>query len=220
MHRHFLELARAQHISVADASLGPFLCTIHYRLDRAVDEDPTVSWMVRQGLYLFKGRQAGVCTCSAYRYNQALKRMPCEVRQAARERYAELQTEWDEAFIAFEKATEELAATVKKLHQDVEVLRSPFPARRSAVSSHLFWLPGSHTSAQNLCCRIRKPDDFSYGLPPRDGVSVSAGGGVHPTKVARDGTKVECFTRPTVVGNSMEVGAVRNIPEQHRLCQH
>ena len=45
--------------------------------------------------------------------------------QAARERYAELQTEWDEAFIAFEKATEELAATVKKLHQDVEAHRFP-----------------------------------------------------------------------------------------------
>jgi hypothetical protein len=69
------------------------------------------------------------------------------------------------------------------------VLRSPFPARRSAVSSHLFWLPGSHTSAQNLCCRIRKPDDFSYGLPPREGVSVSGGGGYIPRTLQRMGRR-------------------------------
>jgi hypothetical protein len=43
--------------------------------------------------------------------------------QAARERYAELQIEWDEAFSAFERATEKFAATIKKLHQDVEANR-------------------------------------------------------------------------------------------------
>ena len=43
--------------------------------------------------------------------------------QAARERYAELQMEWDEAFSAFENATEKFAATVKKLHLDVEANR-------------------------------------------------------------------------------------------------
>ena len=45
--------------------------------------------------------------------------------QAARERYAEIQIEWDEAFNAFEKATEQFAATVKKLQQDVETHRFP-----------------------------------------------------------------------------------------------
>jgi hypothetical protein len=45
--------------------------------------------------------------------------------QAARERYAHLQMEWDEAFSAFEKATEEFSAIVKKLNQDVEAHRLP-----------------------------------------------------------------------------------------------
>ena len=45
--------------------------------------------------------------------------------QAAREQYADLQIEWDEAFSAFEKATEEFSATVKKLHQEVEANRFP-----------------------------------------------------------------------------------------------
>jgi hypothetical protein len=45
--------------------------------------------------------------------------------QAARERYAEIQIEWDEAFNAFEKATEQFAARVKKLQQDVEAHRFP-----------------------------------------------------------------------------------------------
>ena len=45
--------------------------------------------------------------------------------QAARERYAELQADWDEAFSAFEKATDEFAATVQKLRQDVETHRLP-----------------------------------------------------------------------------------------------
>jgi uncharacterized protein YukE len=40
--------------------------------------------------------------------------------QAGRQRYAELQAQWDEAFRAFEKATDDLSATVKKLHEDVE----------------------------------------------------------------------------------------------------
>lgn len=37
-----------------------------------------------------------------------------------RQRYAELQAEWQAAFTAFEKATDEFSATVNKLHQDVE----------------------------------------------------------------------------------------------------
>ena len=45
--------------------------------------------------------------------------------QRARERYAELQIEWDEAFMAFEKATDEFAAAVKRLHQEVEAHRLP-----------------------------------------------------------------------------------------------
>jgi hypothetical protein len=45
--------------------------------------------------------------------------------QAARERYADLQIEWDEAFNAFQKATEEFSVTVKKLHQDVVANRLP-----------------------------------------------------------------------------------------------
>jgi hypothetical protein len=45
--------------------------------------------------------------------------------QAARERYAALQSDWDEAFSAFEKATDEFAATVQKLHEDVEAHRLP-----------------------------------------------------------------------------------------------
>jgi uncharacterized protein YukE len=47
--------------------------------------------------------------------------------QGARQRYAELQTEWDKAFRAFELATEEFAATVKHLHDDVEAHRAPIP---------------------------------------------------------------------------------------------
>jgi len=43
--------------------------------------------------------------------------------QAARERYAELQIEWDEAFDAFQKATEKFSSIVEKLHQDVEAHR-------------------------------------------------------------------------------------------------
>ena len=42
-----------------------------------------------------------------------------------RQRYADLQAEWEAAFNAFEKATEEFSATVKKLHQDVEAHRLP-----------------------------------------------------------------------------------------------
>ena len=44
-----------------------------------------------------------------------------------RQRYAELQAEWEAAFSAFEKATDELAATLKKLHHDVEAHRLPKP---------------------------------------------------------------------------------------------
>ena len=43
--------------------------------------------------------------------------------QAACERYAELQIEWDEAFNAFQKATEEFSSIVEQLHQDVEAHR-------------------------------------------------------------------------------------------------
>jgi hypothetical protein len=44
---------------------------------------------------------------------------------AGRQRHAQLQREWEEAFRAFEKATDEFSATVKKLHQDVESHRLP-----------------------------------------------------------------------------------------------
>jgi len=44
-----------------------------------------------------------------------------------RQRYAELQAEWGAAFTAFEKATDEFAATVKKIHQDVEAHGLPKP---------------------------------------------------------------------------------------------
>jgi hypothetical protein len=43
--------------------------------------------------------------------------------QDAREQYAELQIEWDEAFNAFQKATEKFSSIVEKLHQDVEAHR-------------------------------------------------------------------------------------------------
>jgi hypothetical protein len=74
------------------------------------------------------------------------------------------------------------------------VLRYPFPARRSAVSSHLFWLPGTHTSAQNPCCRNRKLCDFSYELPPRVEYRSGAGAGDIPRTLQGDGTKVERAT--------------------------
>jgi len=45
--------------------------------------------------------------------------------QAARERYAALQVDWDQAFSAFERATQDFAATVQKLHQEVEANRLP-----------------------------------------------------------------------------------------------
>ena len=45
--------------------------------------------------------------------------------QSARERYHQLQDEWKEAFQAYEKATDEFSATVKRLHQDVEEHRLP-----------------------------------------------------------------------------------------------
>ena len=45
--------------------------------------------------------------------------------QAARERYAELQTLWDEAFSSFQRATDEFASTVEKLQRVVELNRSP-----------------------------------------------------------------------------------------------
>ena len=44
---------------------------------------------------------------------------------AGRQRHAELQDEWEAAFSAFETATDEFAATVKKLHQDVKAKRLP-----------------------------------------------------------------------------------------------
>ena len=40
--------------------------------------------------------------------------------QAGRQRYADLQAEWHEAFQAFAAATEAFSATVKKLNDDVE----------------------------------------------------------------------------------------------------
>jgi len=45
--------------------------------------------------------------------------------QVGRQRHAELQAEWEAAFIAFEKATDEFAANVKKLHHDVQAHRLP-----------------------------------------------------------------------------------------------
>jgi hypothetical protein len=39
-------------------------------------------------------------------------------------RYVQLQTDWDEAFRAFEAATNKFAATVKHLHDDLELRRS------------------------------------------------------------------------------------------------
>ena len=40
--------------------------------------------------------------------------------QAGRQRHAVLQEEWEQAFRAFERATDEFSAIVKKLHQDNE----------------------------------------------------------------------------------------------------
>jgi hypothetical protein len=41
----------------------------------------------------------------------------------ANERYRELQQKWDDAFRAFEAATEEFAACVKRMHDDIEAHR-------------------------------------------------------------------------------------------------
>jgi hypothetical protein len=45
----------------------------------------------------------------------------------ANERYRELQQRWDEAFRAFEAATEDFAACVKRMHDDIEAHRQTFP---------------------------------------------------------------------------------------------
>jgi hypothetical protein len=34
--------------------------------------------------------------------------------------YRELQAKWDEAFLAFEEATEEFSATIRRIHDDLE----------------------------------------------------------------------------------------------------
>jgi hypothetical protein len=47
--------------------------------------------------------------------------------KAGRQRHAELQAEWEEAFRTFEEATGEFSTIVKKLHQDVEEQRLPKP---------------------------------------------------------------------------------------------
>ena len=43
--------------------------------------------------------------------------------QAARLHHASLQKDWDEAFRAFEAATDEFSATVKHLHDEIESSR-------------------------------------------------------------------------------------------------
>ena len=55
--------------------------------------------------------------------NEAHSRMHAGAE--ARQRHLELQQAWKESFKEFETATDELAAQVKKLHEEIEANRLP-----------------------------------------------------------------------------------------------
>ena len=44
--------------------------------------------------------------------------------KAARDRHAQLQAKWDEAFHAFELAAEEFSVALKHIHEDIESFRN------------------------------------------------------------------------------------------------